>query len=69
MITTACENCAWSEKLKRRRVIRSGDMVLVQSKGTIVCHCHDITSIKITDDGMICSSFRKWEVCNGDQPV
>ena len=69
MIKTTCENCAWSEKLKRKRVIRSGDMVLVQSKGTIVCHCHDITSMTINDDGVICSSFREWEVSPGDQPV
>lgn len=69
MITTACENCVWAEKLKRKRVIHSGDMVLVQSKGTIVCHCHEITSMTITDDGMICSSFREREVSDGDQPV
>lgn len=70
MKLTECENCAFSEQLKEKRVIRSGDMVLVQGKGTIICHCHDITSMTITDGGMICSSFRGREVSgDGCEPV
>lgn len=61
MKETRCENCLYAHILDKPRMVCCGDMVMHQCAGSIVCRCTHITSITITDDGMICSSFKKRE--------
>ena len=66
MNITRCEKCAYAEVLQKARTVRCGDMVMYQGKGSTVCRCEHITSMTITDDGMICSSFREKEDASND---
>lgn len=59
MKSTECDKCAWANISDKPRVIRNGDVTFYQPAGSIDCTCKNIERIVITEDGMICSSYKE----------
>ncbi len=59
MKCTDCEKCAWADVSDKPRVIVKGNTTIYQSAGSVNCTCDHIEKMTITDDGMICSSYKE----------
>ena len=65
MRDTACERCAYADIATEPRRIVKGNTTIIQSAGSITCKCTSIHNMTITDDEIICSSFREKEADDG----
>jgi len=52
-----CVTCIYADIAKEPRTIVMGSVIIQQSAGALSCICPCIRHLKITDDGMLCSSY------------
>ena len=61
MKCTECVKCAWADIADQPRRIVRGSTTIYQSAGSVNCGCGHIKEMTITDDSMVCSSFKERE--------
>lgn len=61
MKNTECKRCIWADVADKPRVIVQGNVTICQSAGSVNCKCTHIKEMHITDDGMVCSSYKERE--------